>query len=222
MAYNQPILKLTFGGSVSGEDIWTNGLSIGGNDQGDSGAIQAFEGLEPDAFATIAQEFYADGPNHMASFNTLEWIKMALVGPDGKYVEDAKIYDYPAPVQGAGNFSVSPHDTIVLSLLTGVKRGLARRGRIYLPAGFGQPEGGTGRLSASTTGRVAALGADFIGKIDDVLRTVSPSADVVIASSVGAGATREVIAVEVGNLMDNQSRRRNRLFETYSEEPVEA
>ena len=120
--YPTPIIKLSVGGSVAGEDVWTNGLTLTPNNQLGS-AEDAFLALTPQQFTTAVNAFYATGPFSMSQYNTVEWIKLALIGRDGKYLRDAKIYDYPTPRPGTGSFAVSPHDTLVISELTGRRGG---------------------------------------------------------------------------------------------------
>lgn len=213
MAYPQPIVRLSVGGSVAGEDVWTNGLTIGAN--GTQGANDLFLSLTPDQFIPAVNAFYATGPYSANPYNTVEWIKLALVGVDGKYLRDAKIYDYPTPRQGTGSFGASPHDTMVLSLLTATKRGLARRGRIYLPSGFASIAPATGRVVPADVTALVAKSKTYLDAINAIVKVQNINNRICIASDVREGMIRQVTDLEIGNLMDNQSRRRNRLDETY-------
>lgn len=218
--YPTPIIKLSVGGSVAGEDVWTNGLTLTPNNQLGS-AEDAFLALTPQQFTTAVNAFYATGPSSMDSYNTVEWIKLALIGRDGKYLRDAKIYDYPTPRPGTGSFNVSPHDTMVVSLLTGTKRGLARRGRIYLPSGFASVSATTGRVLPADVTALVGKAKTYLEAVDAIGAAAIPGGvSICIASDVREGQIRRVTALEVGNLMDNQSRRRNRLDEVYVESPI--
>ena len=214
MAYPQPLIKLSFGGSMADEDIWTNGLSIIQNTAADT--IALFGSLEAQDFAAAAAAFYVNGSPSANNYVSLDWIKIALVGTDGKYLQDAKIYDLPVPDTGAGTFAVSPQDSVVVSLVTDFKRGLAKRGRIYLPAGFSVPVATDGRLSSTSITGLLAKVKIFFDAIEVIISGGDLGGRIVVASSVGAGMFHEVTSLEIGNIMDNQNRRRNRLQEIYT------
>lgn len=219
MSFPGPIIKLSFGGSVQGQDIWSNSFHL--IDYFNENTQELFNSLEPEDFITIANTFYTAAPNGMNQFNTLETIKLALIGADGKYMTDPKIYDYPTPRLGSGQYAVSPQDSIVVSLLTPVKRGLAYRGRFFPPAGFAAPSG-SGRLSSASVNSMINKAVLFLRGIDNIAASATEEADgkLVVASSTRSGAYWPVTAVEVGNIMDNQKRRRNRLNEVYESAPL--
>ena len=155
----------------------------------------------------------------MAPFNRLGWIKVALIGTDGKYIPgvESKVFDFPTNPAGTGSFSVSPQDSIVISLTTSVRRGLASRGRFYPPAGFGQPVNSTGKLSSTVTDSIATRAVTMVNGINQIANAnAGGSLWLHIAYNVREGAIRAIQGVEVGNLMDNQKRRRNKLSEVYS------
>lgn len=218
MAYPTSIIRLSVGGSTAGEDEWSNGMTLAGG--GDQGNLESFLSLTPDQFITAVNAFYATGVYSTAVYNTVSWIKLALIGKDGKYLRDAKIYDYPTPRQGTGSLPMSPQDSLVLSLLTGTKRGLARRGRIYLPAGFAPPAVATGRVAPADVTAVVTKSQTYLRAINAIASANNRPLNLVIASDVREGALRAVTGLEIGNLVDNQARRRNRLQEVYVEAPL--
>lgn len=218
MAYPNAFVKLTVSGTVAGEDIWSNSYSISTQD-GSSGE-EMFADLNPAALATAAQAFYCQGGQSMMTYNRLSTIKLALIGTDGKTIGEPKIYDYPNPPAGQATFTVPPQDSIVISLLTDTIRGLANRGRIYAPAGFGDVTSSSGRLNATTVTFLVNKAVTWINAINTFAQTASPAGIVVINSAVRAGASHPVTGVEVGNLVDTQRRRRNRLSEAYTTAPL--
>ena len=211
MSYSDSHIRLTFGGQVSSEDVWSNGLSLAVNTVGM--APTAFAALEPEDFDAAIRAAYI-GSGAMNSYNNLTYIKLALIGTDGKYLEDAKIYDYAAPVTGTINYAMAPQDSVVVSLLTATKRGLANRGRIYLPSGFADV-GSNGKLTTANQTAIANRFVTFINAVNGVGTSTGAYTVACIASGVGAGAMRNITSIEVGNLMDSQRRRRNRLTEIY-------
>ena len=211
MSYSDSHIRLTFGGQVSSEDVWSNGLALAVNTAGM--APTAFAALEPEDFDAAIRAAYI-GSGGIASYNNLTYIKLALIGTDGKYLEDAKIYDYPAPVTGTINYAMPPQDSVVVSLLTAAKRGLANRGRIYLPSGFADV-GNNGKVTTANQTSIANRFVTFINAVNGVGTSTGANTVASIVSGVGAGAIRNITSIEVGNLMDSQRRRRNRLTETY-------
>ena len=181
MAFPAPLLRLSWGGSVAGEDIWTNGVHIISTNP-DLPAADAFEELTAQQFASIISTTYANAGG-MTTFNRLEWVKLALIGTDGKYITDPKIYDYPNPISGTTSFSVSPQDSVVVSFTTDARRGLAHRGRIYPPAGFAAPQSGTGRIQSTQVAAIANRFKTFINGINDILNNLSEISMVVAVAS---------------------------------------
>ena len=219
MSYPEAIIKLSWGGVVAGQDVWTNGISLAEYSVGGDGAITAFADLEPVDFKTAIDAAFG-GANGICDFLTLTWIKLALIGTDGLYLEEAKIYDYPTPLQGTSNFIMSPQDTVVVSLLTDTPRGLANRGRIYLPSGFAQPGAGTGVIGSTGVNTVLTKFHTFFDAVNTVGQTSTPPVFVSVASATRTGAIHIVQSIEVGNIVDTQRRRRNRLSESYTSQDL--
>lgn len=219
MAYSEPFIKLSFGGTVSGEDVWSNALSLGSPETGVTQA--AFNALEPQQFESALRTAYM-GAQGMASYETVSWIKLAYIGEDGKYIGEPKIYDFNVPGQGSGSFNVPPQDSIVISHLTEAKRGLAYRGRTYLPAGFGDATA-NGKLSSATINTILTKFTTFFNAINTITTTTTGlPIKVIVNSNVRSGMSRYVTALSVGNLVDTQRRRRNRLSEAYVDAALSA
>lgn len=218
MVYQKPFIRMTVNGSVANEDIWSNGLSLVTTDA--TAAAQLFQAMDPEELTEAVNAFYTGYTAAMVPYNRITDIKLALIGVDGKYIEDAKQYDYLSPLSGQGQFSVSPQDSVVVSLNTGLRRGLARRGRIYLPSGFADPERNTGRININNCSEIASQAATYIKAINTYIQGLYPAAYVGVTSNQREGAQQLVSYVEVGNLMDNQKRRRNRLAEDYRDARV--
>lgn len=215
MAYTDSHVQLSWGGSVAGEDVWTNSVAI--TSPVTLGlAPQLFDELDPIDFKPAVDGLIL-GSAGLALYNDLRWYKLALIGTDGKYLEEAKIYDNPSPQKSSSSFAVPPQDSVVISWLTDAPRGLARRGRMYLPAGYADAQTANGRIVLSQQNAILTRATNFINAVNTVAQTAVNSAAVCVMSGVRTGATRVVSGVEVGNLIDTQRRRRNRLTETYVE-----
>lgn len=220
MAYLASFVKLTFSGSISGQDTWSNSLSL--SSENFEGSADLFEDLEPSQFATAATAFYRGTSGGMATYNTLDQIKMALIGVDGKTIGEPKVYYYSTPQAGTYSGSVIPQASIAVSLVTDLPRGLASKGRIFLPSGFGDVGNTDGKLSTVTTNAIATRTKTFLDAINTIGDSVVPAGAIAITSNVRTGAVNTVTGVRVGNLVDVQRRRRNRLTETYVDAALSA
>lgn len=118
------------------------------------------------------------------------------------------------PVGASATASLPPQASIVASWETAVA-GRHGKGRIYLPAPTTAVLTADGGLLTSTvqTG-VAAAAADYVAALNYSGIGADSYADMVVA---GAPWLRyaKVSSVRIGNVIDTQRRRRNRLTETY-------
>lgn len=108
--------------------------------------------------------------------------------------------------------TMPPQCAIVLTLLTDLA-GRSHRGRMYWPAG-GNTVTGEGRLSAAVRGNIATQAAAYLvaaGSAAGVDLAMIP-----VVNSKVLGTTTEVTVLRVGDVIDTQRRRRNRLVEAYS------
>jgi hypothetical protein len=119
---------------------------------------------------------------------------------------------------GAGTTYAPAQISCVLSLRTAVERGLASKGRMYLPTvdGFGIVGPSDGLASASDVTRTSQACSAFITAINAAY--VATGGDflngkVGVASDKGAGAFRVVTRVSVGRVPDTMRSRRHSLIE---------
>lgn len=220
MTYAHNNIKLTFGGYTFGDEIWANSLTIGtvSNDltfPADQNMQNFVAGL-----ATVVQSWFTSNSAKIYIRASLNWVKIALVDKEGKYIDGPYIHDFDVPSQGPGTDPVAPQLTVAHSMTTAVKRGPGRFGRIYPP------------LNAQVDGNGRAIGADlmaqafsdFIEGINDYIHGAGPAfveASVVVASAVGTGINAPVTGVRVGDVIDTMRSRRSALKETYSVRTVD-
>lgn len=214
--YTSHLLKLTWGGSIAGQDEWTNQIHLLAGDGSLEDTVAAFNdtSLALNMAGDIADAY--GGTGGLARYENLSWIKLSVIDQEGLLVGEPKWYDYTTPVIGTSTFNVPPQDSIVVTLTTAESRGLAYKGRIFLPAGFGDVQGADGRLTPAQTSSIATRFKTFFDAVNDGFSVVVNAPYVVVASNVRTGATNRVTGVQVGNLVDTQRRRRNRLNEAYS------
>lgn len=69
-----------------------------------------------------------------SNWTTLEFVKLAFIGTNGNYVNDAIEYRAQVKGKGAGSYTFPPQLAVCASLSSGSRIGRANHGRIYLPA----------------------------------------------------------------------------------------
>lgn len=122
---------------------------------------------------------------------------------------------FTANQPGTGTPKMSAQAAVVVSLATNTP-GARGRGRIYWPA-VGATVDSNLRLSIPTTGAVAAAMKTYTTAIQGALATAFPTIGFDLAvRSKAAHATPHVVRLRVGNVIDNQRRRRDAFVELYS------
>ena len=201
------VFRLDFGGPLYA-DIWQCTLHMEG--AGMPTADAALDDLVKDLSTWMVD-------SKSASAASLAWVKFNEIDPvSRRYKSATETHEriLTTPVRGSVEGNGMPQQTLCISLLTGAKRGLASRGRFYPPATV---------LSLSSDGTVSKTGVNLVATAARTLITNLnnwPGTDTPIGGQVvvlgGNGTTRPVTAVSVGNVMDTQRRRRNKLRESYT------
>lgn len=217
MAYPHAIVRLTFGGKIYKDEIWSNSLHLGrpGTAAGDGSGkdkTSTVNGVR-DALNTWFHSVEAG----ISQEATLEWFKIAVIGADGKYINDALVFDYDTPVTGgysSSSMDCAPQNTLVLTLTTGSSRGLAKMGRIYPPLNA-HPGSSNGRDTTANAQMNAFV--SLLQELNAVFldEAAFGSIEVVVASNVREGKISPVTGVKVGDVIDTQRSRRNALRENY-------
>jgi hypothetical protein len=213
------MIKLTFGGKISKDDIWVNSLHVSAANeaQDETGTITTAMVAKLPALFNHVKTRYCD-TNGLVSYATLEYIKVAAIDPvTGKYIGQPATYYPAAPVQGtATSWHVAPQDSVVASFQTTIRSGKASKGRIYLPAGFAETQPSTGLIADNQVAQVAAIVKGLIEDFNSELGSEGINAEVGVASAGQNIVFAQIGKVKVGNRMDTQRRRRNRLEESYT------
>lgn len=206
MAYKQPFLRLVASGSLYTGEQFSWGLSLIADFPTDNAGFSAVPAGVRDAVASFHQQTSQAAAR-------LTTVKLNLIGTNGKYASstDTTVYDYPTPVAGGGSGVVPAQIALAVSLVTGAKRGLASKGRFYIPVPIGTL-GTDGLLPAATSASVASQAATLINAIH---AGVGGDWRVGVVSDVGAGAQREVTSLRVGRVLDTIRSRRTSLPESY-------
>lgn len=217
MAFAHKVNRVTMSGSMfGGEEEWSTGFYMG-NVSADANLPQQ---SIVDAIGPLWQTFFTTAANGFNSnYKTHEIKIVQLKATDGKTVPDSQVYyTYPAPITGGYTTNINPPQiSAVATLISPIARGLASKGRMFLP--------GTG-FSVDTNGRIpTASQTSLTNNLKTFLRAVNdlPEDNVILLSSkgrtaplLGAPVMHEVISVRIGNVYDTQRRRRNALTEVYT------
>ena len=204
MTYPAPFLRLVVGGTLYTSEQWSFGLSFAG---AAGSAPTSVPTAVYDAVAAFVQRAAAPSSNKAP----LTFIKLNRIGQDGRYTEQKSVTrEVAAGIAGASTANIAPQIAAAVTLDTGNRRGLAAKGRFYVPvpaAAIGTDgrilETDANALRDAAVTMVNSLNAAGIGRL-------------VVASDVGTGAFRAVRSVRVGRVLDTIRSRRTSLPESYS------
>jgi hypothetical protein len=191
--YSYRFFRVTFSGTCfNGAEDWSTGLQIGeeGGDQATTPVGMA------EQIATKWETFFENSAHHIASTYKSVLVKVALINTNGTTDEDnIDYYNFPGTVQGGSSDPpMPPQITLAATMTSDFQRGLAAKGRMYLPGIAHSVEATTGRLPSSMTETLDANGHPVY--VD--------------------GRNAEVTGCRIGSVYDTQRRRRNHLGEAYN------
>lgn len=217
MAYAHKVNRVTISGaSFGGEEEWSTGF-FHGYETGDAEAPTEDDCAE---IATHWQAFFTASSTKITSVWTTTQVKMATLNTDGTTdLDSVKYYNYPSSIAGNAITTVFPPQvSLVATLVSTLARGLASKGRMYLP-GVGATLDSNGRmasadrLAVATNLRLFMFECSQLANNNNVPMLASFGRT---APLIGAGVNKAVHSVRVGNVYDTQRRRRNALTEAYS------
>lgn len=204
-----------YGTSYGGQEIWTTGFFMG-SEVGDATIPnESMAQAVKDAWTT----FFRDTGNTISYLWKTEGVKISPMLANGDTDKDFVVTSpYTTAIEGQSSSTGFPAQvSLVATLLAGNGRGLAGKGRMYLP-GIAIPLAGTGHLAVGQNSGVATKLATFFNTIES-----SFDGGQVINASHGRapflGSTavnRYVSHIRVGDVYDTQRRRRNSLVESYA------
>lgn len=221
MPYPSDHLLLSFGGPLMTTEEWSCGIRFS---TGFGPQNQEDEETALTAAAAVLNTWFIGGPSGIGSplisqNARLAWVKLNRIGVDGRYVrEQTNLFEFETPsAGGVGTNAHPPNVALAVTFMTNVNRGLANRGRIYLPAPA---------IAVGSTGLIAAADADRVNAgmatlLTDLNTDVGLGA-AIVASKERSGASRLITGTRVGRVLDTMRSRRAQLDETPSEVlPVE-
>ena len=217
MTYAYEIARVTMSGTCfNGAEIWSTGFWVGQEDA-DVGEVTP---AAVSAVATAWQTFFTGNHGFSQAFKT-DQVKMARTDNDGHTITDQVEYHvYGTPIVGtSGGAAMPPQISVVGTMISSNVRGLAAKGRMYLP-GINYPISSTdGLMGTNEQGAIANGFNTFLSTVNE--SAVVPGA--VILASKGrnplgfptVGQNKNVEHIRIGRVYDTQRRRRNALSEQY-------
>jgi hypothetical protein len=224
-AYAHKFARVTISGTCfGGAEEWSTGFQVGSPTTDVTGVASP----SAQSIATAWSTFFTTSTNKFSSGYLSTVVKVALINQNGTTdTDEVDYYTYPSPVAGGYTSNVLPAQiTLAATLTSDNQRGLASKGRMYLPGLNELVDTGTGKLSTTYTGVLATSFKAFL----DAVNVGSGVPGKVILASKGhktqdldengqpeylAGKSAWVTGCRIGNVYDTQRRRRNGLAETY-------
>lgn len=223
--YAHRVNKVTISGTCfNNQEQWSTGFFIGDTaaDAADPGTTTA------SALAPLWTTFFQHANAHISTSYKTTSIKVSQLEIDGDVdLAMIDIYDYPAAIAGSsGGAPLPPQISLAATLTSDNQRGLASKGRMYLP-GVNLPMGATDpHVAIFEQTNIADQLKVFI---DAVNANATINGYVVLASkgtkltnpadpnqwAYVNGKTARVTGLRVGNVYDTQRRRRNGIAESY-------
>lgn len=215
MSYPNRVARVTLSGTMfGGAEEWSTGFFMG-NEGSDAPALSNL------AAANIGEAwktFFILPANKISNLYIFNTCKIVMQNNDGRTMADSAVYwSPPTETKGGSTTGHLPAQcSLAVSLLNSLPRGLATKGRMYLP-GIAELVTATGKINSLTTGTIADNLKIFFDSITNDADT--PGRPVLASTGRGPllldGAIRHVNTIKVGDVIDTQRRRRNGLSEAY-------
>lgn len=220
MAYPHKVARVTLSGDMfDGAEQWTTGFYMGFENS--DAPAPTDQGAADIAMAWAT--FFSHADTKISSAWKFKMCKVQTLGVDGKVLADtARYYSPPTTVVGGGTSnSFPPQVSLVATLANSLPRGLATKGRMYLP-GVNVALQPNGKIDSMSAGKIADQLQAFFNTIFQDADTPGNPVLVSLGNSLQLrpGAIRNVTQIRVGDVYDTQRRRRNALTETYVTRPV--
>lgn len=222
MAYPHKVAKVTLSGTMfGGQEIWSTGFFMG-SETADAAPVTETGASD---ISAAWETFFKAATSEISNKYTYSMCKVQMLATDGKPVPDSAVYYSPGTtvLGGSASQALPPQIALVATMANSLPRGLATKGRMFLP-GVNSIVDSTGHIGTATTTAIATNLQTFF---QTILNDADTPGRAVLASTGNSlqlrpGAIRNVTQVRVGNVYDTQRRRRNALNEAYIIKPVNA
>ena len=225
-AYEFKFVRCTISGTTfGGIEEWSTGLQLGHLGTDVSSVSPGHAAIIGGYWAT----FMTNGAHQISNAWRVTQVKLALINTNGTTDEEnIDYYTYPTVVTGAqGGTPWVPQITLAATITSDFQRGLAAKGRMYLPGVNSGIDATTGKLGSTFTN---TLNTGFKTFLDAINSNSTLPYNVVLASKGHKTDTldsnghpvyengRQALATgcRIGDVYDTQRRRRNGLVEVYN------
>lgn len=214
-----PYNKITWSGTLPGGEVWSSGCSFMGNF---GSLVETFDQLDEWAGDLTASFTGNVLPTELRTLigttSTIDRVRAEYLDDDSTLLQAAE--SVVTPVAGVGTPTKPFQTSVVLSLLSGVP-GRSNRGRMFWPAIGCVISTSTLRLSDPTAAEVAGDAVLLLQNAVTTAAALTTPATIVPAIWSRLNQTaRMITAVEVGDVLDVQRRRRDRVNEIRAQEPA--
>lgn len=207
MAYPAPFLRLVLTGTLYNEEEFAYGMAW----RSDADASGSWFDAVPPALIEACRNWHQSA--HFSQETRLTGIKLNAIGVDGKYIDRSNTVEAEVdPARGSGTVLHPAQVSLAVTLDTGARRGLASRGRFFLP-GPALALGTDGRVPAAEVQTLATRTATFVGNIRTAL---NGDYHLAVMSKVRTGGMRDVETIRIGRVLDTIRSRRTDLDEAYT------
>lgn len=209
--------RVEFRGILFGEELWSTGITFGAST---TSLVDTGEGLTAwaNAIATLLEVEDAWVPLQDAlgvtSLGSLNQVITQYYGASGGIVDQGE--STVDGFVGSGNI-VHPSQTACVFSNRSDQAGRSRRGRNYWPAVGQELNGATGRLAVADRDALANAWADLVLAVADAASEGTPLVFSIYSPTLDV--LTPVSAVQCGDVLDTQRRRRDSLLEVYSTVP---
>lgn len=219
--YAHKVNRVTVSGTAfNGLEEWSTGFYLG-KAGGDAEDPQGWAELVAAKWTTL----WNGGGSTMfpSTYKTLQ-IKVSQMNTDGTTDLDAiDYYTYPSAISGGGTAIFPAQITLAVTMTSQIQRGLAAKGRMYLPSTTFGIDPATGKLTSGTMTAIGNTmktfydGLNVLGTDKLILASHGHAVKTggVITSYTGA-LNALVTGCRIGDVYDTQRRRRDDLIETYT------
>lgn len=212
--------RIIFEGYTWGGEVWSSGFALADvSNPVNNGTITDFEGLTDLADAIWTGLTGGGWPNLQSALSQSNgFSKVRVESREGTTLLQAG-ESASGLETGNGAGVLPPQCAAVFSLRTG-RPGRSYKGRMYWPATGVSPESSTGRMG--NTFATALLG-DYVEMLSDVATLANgimgPGSQLApVVYSTKLDLVTPVTTIALGNVIDTQRRRRDKLAETYISE----
>lgn len=213
---------LSWGGDFASDptEVWANNIRLAVDDNVDAAT---FVSLDSAAVEAALTDFHTRIVTHHSSAdagystNTRHrWTKLNEIAVTGRYASTTEAHTRFAAgtgQAGGGATNLPLTSALVITFLTSAERGPGSRGRVFVPQPSVTLASPTFRISSTKATAIATAWRTFLDGLELGVPG-NPHVPSVCSDRPAEGVARTINQVQVGDFVDYQGRRRNRLTES--------